>query len=365
MLFACAPSQAPVDMLVETANAAATLGTAVHDGCTSIVAGLPVDVQLLALRHGVDERELAILLHFARQAWTELAPSFPDARTEVGVEYEHDAFTLTGHIDVLSVLDGHARFIDWKTGRKEEADYYAQLAGYALCLILGLGLKSATASVVWLRSQTIETYTFTAADVHAFAARLREASDHANDGRYRYGQHCSFCQRSHSCPALAAIARRDVAIFAAGDVTESIATMDSAAVVSVRRRLKVLQTFAESCDQAIRRRVAEGGPLDSGDGYQLALVEENGKREIDTAKAWPILQDHLDDQELAGCVTVSAKAVDDAVSSKAGRGNGKSAREALRLELEAAGAVTQAKVEKLKEIRLPKQLNAKEVSDGK
>jgi hypothetical protein len=220
------------------------------------------------------------------------------------------------------------------------------------------------ASVVWLRSQTIETFRFAVADALAFVSRLMGTlSNGAN--RYTHGEHCAHCPRSHSCPALVAISRRDVAIFSAGEEEGAIAAATTEQVVSLRRRAKVLEAFAKSLDDSIRRRVAEDGPLDSGDGYELSLVEENGKREIDTLKAWPILQDRLTDEEIAGCVTVSARAADDAVAAKAGRGKGADAKRQLAAALEEAGAVTQPKVFKLKEIRQPRLLNGKDDTNGK
>lgn len=361
MLFRCPGSQDAESMLIESYNAASDLGTAAHDGMRSIVTGAAIDLDLLALRHGVDSDELGKLLWFGHQAWTELQSSFYDAETEVTVEYEAPTFTLVGHVDLLHIDGTTARFLDWKSGRKEETDYYAQLAGYAACLILGHGAKKVSASVVWLRSQMIETYTFTAQDVTAFTDRLRYAI--GSPDRYRHGEHCGHCVRSHSCPALIANAHRDIAIFGGFDIENGINGASAETVVDLRRRLKVLEKFADSMESAIRRRVMSDGPLDSGDGYALSLVEENGKREIDALKAWPILQEHLSDEEIADCVTVSAKQVDDRVAQKAGRGNGKAAKEALRLQLEEAGAVVQTKIVKLKEVRQPKQLQEK--SDGK
>src|SRR5262249_41632206 len=139
MLFACAHSQDDSDMLIESYNGASNLGTAVHDAMRSIVAGGAVDVHLLALRHNVDEKDLEPLVWYGRKAWEDLAPSFPNPETEVEVRQEGVSVRLVGHVDLLSIVEGHARLIDWKSGRREESDYYPQLAGYATCLVLGRG----------------------------------------------------------------------------------------------------------------------------------------------------------------------------------------------------------------------------------
>jgi hypothetical protein len=352
MLFACARSQDETPLQIEGHLVAADLGTATHDGMRSIVDERKVDAHILALRHGVSIDELAPLIWFGRKAWEELRASFPRPETEVDVEFESVFFRLDGHIDLLSVVDNHARFVDWKAGRKEEADYYAQLAGYATCLILGHGCKSATASVVWLRSQTIETYQFEREDVLGFEAKV--LAHLAPDARYRHGLHCAYCVRSHDCEALIAISRRDVAIFGQAALDLNVMQEAPEILVSIRRRAKTLEVFAASLDDSIRRRVMASGPLASGDGYALSLVEENGKREVETLKAWPVLQKHLSDDEIASCVTVSAKSVDDLVAKKAGRGRGAEAKRQLAAELEAEDAVTQPKIVKLKEVRLPR-----------
>lgn len=353
MLLKCGHSQDAAELAIEAAIEAADIGTAVHDAMRSVVFDSTLDIPLIALRHGVDEKDLAPLVWYGRSAWQELRASFPEPEVEVDVDAECDGFELRGHVDLLSISGEHVRFLDWKSGRKEEADYYPQLAAYAACLFTLQRCTTVTATVVWLRSQTVETYTFTESTVRAFMDRVYAAL--SPDAPFRYGEHCGYCRRSHECPALVANARRDLAIFSRTDVDTAVAQATPQELVSIRRRAKALVAFEKSLDQAIRRRVAEG-PLDSGDGYMLSLVEENGQREVNTLKAWPILQKHLTDEELAGCVEVSAKAVDDVVGKKAGKGKGAAAKRALAEEFKAAEAITQPRIMKLKEVRVPQQL---------
>jgi hypothetical protein len=365
MFLACAHSQDALPLLIEAHNGASDLGNGAHDAMRSIVKDMPVDVEAMALRHFVDPKELGPLVTFGYKAWDELRDAFPLPETEVEVALPlSDEIHLSGHIDLLSVVLAedahHGRFIDWKSGRKESSDYYAQMAGYATALILSRGLADATGTVVWLRSQTIETFRFTQADALAFVERL---GAHVRNGRYRHGEHCAYCPRSHDCPALVAVTRRDAAMFAMGaEVVDALVQQaPPAVIVDARRRLKVIETFAESFDKACRRRIRAEGPLDSGDGTLLSLVEENGKREVDTEKAWPILQDMLGD-DLASCVTVSAARADEVVAKKAGKGKGAAAKRALAAALEEAGAVTQPKIPKLKEVRKDRALPDKETA---
>lgn len=363
-LFKCGHSQDDSDLLIEAYVGAADLGTATHDAMTSVVAGLSVDLDLLALRWGVDRDELGPLVFRGRKVWDELRAAFPRPETEVDVAAWEEGwpFKLEGHIDLLSIIDRYGRFIDWKTGRKEETDYYAQIAGYATALIYGHGLDEVTGTVAWLRSETAETYRFTRRDASDFLGRIE--AQLRPTARYSHGEHCGFCPRSHNCQALVEIGRRDAAIFREmaehGELTlaSKLMSLGDPEVVSLRRRAKTLATFAESMDAGVRRVVAARGPLDSGDDYALSLVEENGKREIDTEKAWPILQQRLDDAELASCITVHASKVDSAIAKKAGHGNGTSAKRRIAAEFEEVGAVSQGTVMKLKEVRQPRFLNS-------
>ena len=359
MYLACAHSQDEEPLQIEAYNAASDLGTAVHDAMRSIVKGLPVDVQVLALRHGVDAKDLGPLVAFGYKAWNggedqePLRDAYPLPETEVTVEVQLERLRLTGHIDLLSVIGVQGRLLDWKSGRKESSDYYAQLLGYAVCLLLGRGLAEVVATVVWLRSQTVETYRFTRDEAYAFVDRL---VTHRRNGRYRHGEHCGYCPRSHDCEALVAIARRDAAIFSEADVEQLVREAAPEALVDGRRRLKVIEAFSKSYEDALRRRIRAEGPLDAGDGKMLALVEENGKREIHAAKAWPVVQPLLEDmseEQLNGVLTISAASLDEVVAKRAGKGKGAAAKRALRAELEVAEALTQGTVQKLKEIDKP------------
>lgn len=361
ILMQCSRSLDDVDLVISDTSAPADMGSAVHEALSCVVEDVAFSPELLCARYSADAKEFGMMVSFGRKAWEELQSSFPLPETEVEVMFSDvkRGIALTGHIDVLSIIGNSARGIDWKSGRKEETDYYSQLAGYASCLIMGHYVAEVTFTVVWLRSQTVETYTFRRQEVVEFMDRVQ---NHLNVGAYTHGEHCGYCRRSHECEALIRMGRRDMAMFMAGDEASlaiDLSALAPAQVVDLRRRAKMLEKFAASLDSMIRWRVSSSGPLPSGDGYALSLVEENGKREIDTEKAWPILQDRLTDVELAKCVTVSAADVDDCVAKKAGRGNGKKAREALATELKLAGALEQKKVLKLKEVRLPRELSAK------
>lgn len=359
LLFLC-PQSANDDLRVSTANDASALGSAAHEAMESVVYGRAVDTAGIARRWSVDEDELGVMVHFGRVAWKELSPSFPDPETEVEVSTHtfQVPFGMTGHIDLVSISPDRKRasILDYKTGRID-GDYFHQLAGYAACLILGQGFDHITASVVWLRDQDVETYVFTVQDIEAWMLRLISVLSQRN-GEYRTGSHCAYCPRSHSCPAIAASGRAAVAMFGREDMSaESMAAtlqeMPPADRVKLYRQAKLVEELAKSAKAAVRLNVIQnGGVLDAGDGRELRIVEENGKRVINTLGAWPIIESlDLSDIESATILTISAAELDDVVANKAGNGNGAAARRELAIKLEDAGALKQGRIQKLKDVR--------------
>jgi hypothetical protein len=82
------------------------------------------------------------------------------------------------------------------------------------------------------------------------------------------------------------------------------------------------------------------------DGERLEVVLEP-RREIDPLAAWPVLEQRLTDAELAGCLSVSVKAIEDAVAVKAEKRKGAAAKRELAAALEAAQALHVKHVAKL------------------
>ena len=348
-------------MQIRTTNPAATVGTAVHEVLGEVVEGRAVDADVVAAKHGCDPGEVGMLARFGRKAWDEIKASFPNAMSEVPLQFELPMLLLTGHVDALSVAGGVVHLLDWKTGRVDHS-YEQQIKGYlALALSAYPEAERAVGVVVWLREQEIERYEMNRTGAMLWFRSLGETVG-AIDGPYHPGRACDYCPRSHECDALLALAKRDARAVAAtmpdlagADLLAALAgavdMMDPAAMARLLAQASRISRFADSFRQVVRARVAAlGGDVDAGD-VRLVLAEEK-RRELDTAAAWPIVQEALgDDGALASCVTVSLSAVEKAVATAAGRGKGKAAKEALAAQLEAAGAVKVKTITKLKEMR--------------
>lgn len=356
LLMAC-PASAHGEMSVTETFEASADGSACHEVMALVVQGVTPDLDDIALRWGCDRDELGRLVWFGRKCWTELAPSFPDPETEVEVQAIFPGGgRLTGHIDLMSwPEDGKIHALDWKSGRKA-ADYYDQVAGYARCLfgMASDALKEVVITIVWLRDQAVETFSFTRESLRDWWERLCAVREAVND--FRTGPHCSFCPRTHDCPALLALVKRDVAMFTAANAEEALAAATPAQLVDIRRRAKLVSKFAEHVDDFVRSLVEQRGPIEAADGAILALVPENGKRVVDTAKAWPVLSERFDYDEMTRIASVSLTKVQEAAAEKApDRGKGKAKKEIVDA-LTAAGAIQQGTVLKLKEVRKPREI---------
>lgn len=359
-LFRCTHSKV-VDgdaLVVEHSNEAGDAGTAAHEVLRRYYSE---DFQAsvaenICAAHGVDQGAVWPLVNVAKKIVADLGLGRPDS-----MEDEIDDGTLSGHPDAEWTTAGYYWIGDWKSSRLDP-DYYHQLMGYAWLRRERIrGLKGCHLFVAWLRDATVERYFV---DIDAieqwgkdFLGIAVKAS--AQSGPFVTGEHCGFCPRASTCQAQREDMRRALAVVDGDVAAVDVSKLDGQTVARVHRKLKMLASLKEAWDEAIKARIRATGPIDCGDGSALAVVTEKGKREIDTAAAWPVLQKHLDYDEMAACVVIRVGAVEDAVAKKAPPRKGAAAVRALADELTSAGAIRQGTVDKLKEIR-NKNLPAKE-----
>lgn len=366
--FLCPGSVREVDLRIESSGEPAQLGSAAHAVLDQVVTrdltSLKdvTDLEEIAARFGVDLKDLRPLVWYGIEAWTSsLRETMPSAQSEVPLGASGAGFRLSGHADVIAVGDAVAAVNDWKSGRVD-ADHSHQVKGYAwLIFCLHPAVMTVHASITWLRDQEIETYTITRADADAWADRLRRRVVEWDGRTFHPGPACTYCPRSHDCPAIVASTRRDIAILSEFDpanpddlarVENGIAALAPADAVALLRRARAIETLAGRVKDMIRRRVQQDGSLASGSGTELRLVATKGNREIDPIRAWPALHAAMSDDELATCITVSVGAVEDVVAAKAGKGKGAGAKRALAKALEDAGAISRTPGAQLREIRI-------------
>lgn len=252
---------------------------------------------------------------------------------------------LTGHVDGISVQGSVARILDHKTGRKD-SDYSAQALGYcALVLLKFHHLTQATCTVLWIRDGEIENYTMDRAGLYEWLRRLEDEVVKW-DQVWRPGSHCQYCPRSHECSAANALARRDMAVLLDKDLPghlEDAPTLremiqrEPERVVELVEKARTAEKQAARVLAAVREEVTRSGDIVGG-GKRLTM-QERTSRQLDTWAAFPVLQEVLDDPEMAEIIDISLAKAEEIVAAKAGKGNGAAAKRALVAKLNEAEAI--------------------------
>src|SRR6185295_1742160 len=209
LAFACPGSvRAPV-LPVSDESGAARLGTAAHVALRDLVETGAINwaqIPELAARYDVNPDELRALCGMATKLWPTLAPSFPNAMTELALDAElvtprGTPYALTGHIDLISIRGTVARAGDWKTGRRD-SNYAQQMRAYAALLLLeDPDLTEATSTVIWVRDGEVESYTMDRAKLAAWRAELETHVIDWDGVFHPSTDGCGFCRRSHECDA--------------------------------------------------------------------------------------------------------------------------------------------------------------------
>ncbi|MFH0982810.1 MAG: DUF2800 domain-containing protein [Planctomycetota bacterium] len=330
-------------------------GSAVHEVCRIIVATSerPQEaVTAAAARNAADPDDVGRMTWRAFQWWDANKGAYAGARTEARMELQAGAYALTGHADVLSLPSGtEARLVDWKSGYLTEADAEPQMRGYALLAARQFGVQTVTATVVWLRDETEQTWTWTAEELAAWWREIVGAWMHWDGNTYIAGDHCRYCPRLTGCPAQRALMRATVADLEGVDAQDA-SQIEPAKVGAMYGRVQVVEQLCERFRNLARAIVAASGPIPTGDGRELALVEQV-REVIDPLAAWDTLLDAIGAEELAGACQISKTAVLSAVSDKASRGQKGKAKDALMGDLRAKGAVKMSTIEQLRLRSLP------------
>ena len=348
LAFTC-PGSLRGDLAIGSANEAADDGTAVHAGLASVVRGMAPDAahDLMLTEHPACNRgEVTPLFWAGVKMWGEIQKWMPNA----DAENEMKAGNLTGHVDAHSVGETEAIICDWKSGRKDH-NYRHQGFGYAwLKLHLVQRLERSTVHFAWLRTQELESYTVDRARADAW---YQELQDHVVnwDGKYHEGPHCAFCPRRHSCPAITAMVKADVAMFADGKTFE-LSTCTGPELCTFWRKLAMLKRLLESAERSARSEIGHRGDVLDGEGGVIHYIPAEGPREVDTLKAWDALTKRLTDEELAPCLKVRLGELEATIKAKAGRGKGAAAIRELNEELKAAGAVSRESTQRLIDERI-------------
>lgn len=346
LLFACGQSRVDGDAIFEHDIEAGRVGTATHEMIRAHFRDTLTgeSAKNICAFHGVSPSECWPLVNRAKAIVADLGLGRP---YEVEAELANEG--LSGHPDAEWIA-GDAYWIgDWKSSRLD-VNYYHQLMGYAVLRLKEIRLlpNGCHLFVAWLRDGTTERYHVTVDELEEWNRRCGDIDD--TNGPYVTGSHCAYCSRRTDCPAQREDMRQALAVIVDG-IDLDLARLDGPMKAKIHRKLKMLATIKTVWDAALKIDIRAHGPVDCGDGTVLAVVTEKGKREIDTLKAWPIMAANLTDEDLAPCLKVGVTALQEAIAKKAPPRKGAESKRQLWAALEAAGAVSQGTVEKIKELR--------------
>jgi hypothetical protein len=350
MAFKCGGSVRPSAVEINPTNDQAELGTTTHKPLAVLVRTGRVDwssLPELARGQRFKLGELRALVAGGARLWWRIRDSFPDAEAEVPLMRRGPGYVLTGHVDVRARGRRTSKVADWKGGRLD-SDYREQLLGYAaLELFDEPELDEAAGGILWIRDQDFEPYGLRRNQLEAWEERLIKEVVQWN-GVYRPGSHCTYCRRRHECPAANALARHDVAAIRDNDPE----TLDLDKLTPDEWiALVVLAREVEKKAQRVIRRIREA-VIDRGDVVgeaQHLTLQHDEERNIDVAKAWPILAEAwgFGDAEAAQVLRLAISEAESIIRKRAPSRKGAAHVRELTAQLEAAGAVTKSTTTKL------------------
>jgi hypothetical protein len=342
------------DVRLNVGSAPASAGTAAHRCSEALVTTGSIvwdAIPEVVRKYNVDEDELRMLCAMATKLWREVAESFPNAMTEVSLEYESDLLRVTGHADMVSIGGSVGRIGDWKFGYKDSWIKPQLLTYAALLLLSNPELTQATGTGLWVRDGEAENYTLGPMGAREWFERL-EHMVVGWDGVYRVGDHCEWCPRAHCCPAGRALAKRDVAAFLDTEAEESLALMAPDQIITTLAMSRRVARYADACAKAIKAHVRTHGSVIGSE--QELLIKTEQRRALKPVEALGVLRDDfgLRDDDLVDCVKLRLGAIEQVIAKRAGRGKGAAAKRDLQARLEEADAIVLNTIEELTTRRL-------------
>lgn len=371
LAWKCPESQfsPPDEVRLNISDEPAEVGQAFHRWMAARITGTDLDQDHLAAEHGVDADELKMLCAMGCKALVRLREYFSQAdgpmQTEVALKTgPYCSLALTGTADVLARQGNVALVADWKTGRLD-SDYHHQLMGYAYAAtdhLVGLiedrakRIEEVVVITIWVRDGVWDVARFTAPQIAAWAGELVRRLQNGR-GNFNPGGHCTYCQRAANCEGRRALVRSSIADMSVEGVkimewTPQTRAEMAPVIGKMFDRMRLVEGAATDFRATIKADVALHGPLLIGGGRQLAITTTK-KRELNPAKARPVLLRHVDADDIEAATTISIGKIEDAAAAKAGKGGGAAAKRAIAADLEAAGAITLNPVHQLREGKAP------------
>lgn len=353
LLSICAASAAAPEITIDDADEPARLGNAVHEILAERVKSRPWSIEEAAFRWRVPEDEIAALVSWGWRYWQQVERWYPDPQTEVKLAIP----SLTGTVDLLSVVGEEVRILDWKSGRIE-ADATAQLRGYGLLALRKFPeCVTAHVSLLNIRTANISRERYTRPQLEQW---WLDMGRHLDAGVYTPGLHCGHCPRGMDCPAKTRLVRQATSILLDTEMERLALTLPAdpaergAIWDRMRMRVKLVKDCCELVEKLHKADVAlHGGVLPSDDPAWEWRLTAQERRTIEFGRGWPILQQAgLRPADLESCISVGKTKLEDLIRANAGRGQkGKAVKEIMD-RLNEAGAIATTTIDRLERRRV-------------
>ena len=353
-IMACPASALGTELRIGSSAGPADVGTGVHDILRAVVSGESYNIAATSQVMGVDPDELEKLVKWCRWRWTYGNPEqdqrplrdfFPDARTEQRFTHvnEDDGLTLTGQLDLNTIVEIEGRIGDYKTGYLDTpAD--DQMKAYGFLLLKEFpDIDCVRVAVVRPRFRAVDWDLYTRETLEQWYARL--LSKVKQGSLYNPGPNqCRYCERGHSCPAKEAELRQATILLESSfDKLPDDPEERGQILAAVETRAKFLGGFIDKVRDRIKTevRIAGGelGPLS---------ISNAPRTNIEPGKGLPVLRQYLSEDEVHSLLTVGKTKTEKAIKATAGRGMKEKVWAGVMQELEDADALFQTDFETLK-----------------
>lgn len=344
----------PGEMVIDSVNDAALVGTATHECCRVMVDThrIPDFKEVLKPFNLTQTQfnEVKMLTFAAWNFWEQHFEAFGGGvETEKALRFGQ----LSAHLDVSSLPFNDedepdlAYVLDWKTTRLD-VNYTPQLLFYAWLMLLSFDkIHRVKTVIVYLRDRTADIREWNGDQIHEFGKQFHSTVimwPERAEKVYRPGGHCGYCRRFTSCPAQKSmIWSTHQALIQSEDINLPV---EPDKLIHLYERVGALSKRIDQFKSAVRAKVEHDGII-QGTDKRLVFVNQN-RDTIAPKEAWPILTKHLTDDELADSITVSKGSVLDYVGKKAARGQKKAEKDAFMEELRNAGAVETKEIQTMR-----------------
>lgn len=364
----CAASQLKDEFAVDTGGEAADLGSADHWVITRRIAGKHADVLEAAAKFQVDEHELGKLVAWTWNSWNRDKDAaghtmsdyfpWPECEKEFKVEDVRAGLELTGHVDVISLIESEAliRIADFKTGRLD-TDYVEQLRAYAFLAIKTYPwANSVYAVAIQVRRRSVDGYFWSREQLEEW---WEERSKQILAGSYHSAaKHCQFCRRVTTCPKIVGEiqqARRVLMEHLIDGTPEEIASQlatDPAVLGPVIGVMKdadsLYQKRRDNWFEAARIVLKQiGGVAPIGDGREAFLNQQEQHPLKATTDSIKLVQSLVLSDQIPDVLGIDKGALEKAVKGSVGRGQKKTVWAETLEKFEAMGCVETKVIERL------------------